>query len=214
MRRALVLASALSLAAAGAAGQQSFDAGARVRAAARSYRGYGRVDDEVRWSPASGRIPEPSRARVSRAAAGHAGAVYFVYASDRRAYLRLTGTGRGRPRAGFTVVAEAFTPRELARDPDEPMGAVRGEIPGHPAALLERARYRAEPDSAGRVVGPGEPAGLFVMHYAGRRVRESDEGWIYGAVAAGGEVTAAGRIEPCVGCHRSAPHGRLFGLGP
>lgn len=214
MRRALVLASALSLAVSAAAGQTSFDAAARVRAVAEAYRAYGRVDDEVRWAPADCRMPEPSRARVSRAEAEHERKVYFVYASDRSAYLRLTGARRGRPRAGFTVVKEAFAPRELSRDTDDPMSAARGDIPGHPAAPMERARFRAEPDAEGRVIGPGEPAGLFVMQYVGRGVRESDDGWIYGTVTPGGEVTAAGRVPSCMGCHRSAPHGRLFGLGP
>lgn len=214
MRRALLVASIATLAAASAAGQTGFDASARIRAVAQAYRTFGRVDDEVRWAPADCRAPEPSRARVSRAEAEHDRKVYFVYASDRLAYFRLSGTRRGRPRVGFTVVKESFTPRELAQDPGEIGGAVRGEIPGHPQRLLESAHFRAEPDAQGRVVGPGEPAGLFVMHYVGTRVRGSDDGWIYGTVSTSGEVTAAGRIESCMGCHRSAPHARLFGLGP
>ncbi|MBA3541386.1 MAG: hypothetical protein H0T79_17370 [Deltaproteobacteria bacterium] len=41
----------------------------------------------------------------------------------------------------------------------------------------------------------------------------TDAGWIYGTIV-GGEVTSAGRVASCMGCHESASHERLFGLKP
>ncbi|HEY8429447.1 MAG TPA: hypothetical protein VIL20_13775 [Sandaracinaceae bacterium] len=211
MRRPFAAAAVFAgLAAASAAGQTArFDAVARIRDAAARYRAFGRVDDELRWAPWLCRMPLPSLARVSRAEAEHGRKVYFVYASDRDAYLRSTSGARRALRPGFTVVKESFAPRELGPEAREHAGGARAVVPGAPDDFT----FRALPDADGRLVGPGEPAGLFIMQYVGARVRESDGGWIYGTVSAAGEVTAAGRLESCMGCHRSAPHGRLFGLG-
>jgi hypothetical protein len=41
----------------------------------------------------------------------------------------------------------------------------------------------------------------------------TDEGWVYGTVTPDGkDVTCAGRVASCMGCHADAPHDRLFGL--
>jgi hypothetical protein len=41
----------------------------------------------------------------------------------------------------------------------------------------------------------------------------TDAGWVYGTVTPDGkQVTSAGRVESCMGCHQDAPHDRLFGL--
>jgi hypothetical protein len=196
---------------------------------ARNYRRWGRVDDELRWAPWLCRMPLPSRARVSRAATGsHDRKVYFVYASDRSAYLELTGGTRTEPPVGLTVVKEAFHPRVLddrgPSTPTEPYGAHHrlppppdagsGEPTAPEAGLFGEASpdiYRATTDDAGHSIGAGEPGGLYVLRYLGRRARGTDRGWVYGTVDPSGEVTSSGVVERCVGCHRSAPHGRLFG---
>lgn len=196
---------------------------------ARDYRSWGRVDDELRWAPWLCRMPLPSRARVSRAAPGaHDRKVYFVYASDHTAYLELTGGVRARPPVGLTVVKEAFHPRLLDGDP--PSLRIGAPGPQHPlppppdAGLGEPTApeagsfgapspdvYRATADEAGHPIGAGDFGGLYVLRYLGRRARGTDRGWIYGTVDPSGEVTSSGVVERCVGCHRAAPHGRLFG---
>jgi hypothetical protein len=40
----------------------------------------------------------------------------------------------------------------------------------------------------------------------------SDGGWIYATITADGQLTAAGRIPSCIGCHVEAEHDRLFGV--
>ena len=57
----------------------------------------------------------------------------------------------------------------------------------------------------------GEYLGLFVM-----LKREADspgtmDGWAFGTVDPDGKVTSAGAVASCIACHRSAPHGGLFG---
>lgn len=41
----------------------------------------------------------------------------------------------------------------------------------------------------------------------------TDDGWVYATLAADGRtVTAAGRIESCMKCHRETKTDRLFGM--
>lgn len=169
------------------------------------YRAFGRVDDELRWAPWLCRLPLPSAARVSRAEAGHGRKVYFVYASDRQAYLNVTRAG-ARPPRGLTVVKESFHPAPVADEDQRPAPS-----PIVAADQEHDFRYRAARGEDGRFTGRGEAAGLYVMRYTGRR-RGTDDGWVYGTVTPDGEVTADGVVESCASCHRAAPHGRLFGL--
>jgi hypothetical protein len=104
-----------------------------------------------------------------------------------------------RPRPGFTVVKESFHAAEHA--PGDRWGEIE-TAHGDPYRLIQDGE---------RWVGAGDPHGLYIMQYVGRR-RGTDAGWVYGTIDAQGEVTGAGRISSCTGCHRDAPHGRLFGL--
>jgi hypothetical protein len=172
---------------------------AAFREVASQYRAWGRVDDEVRFAPWLCRIPLRSRVRVSSATAEHGRKVYFLYASDRRTYVDLENV---RPRRGFTIVKESFHAAEVARPAQPTMGFEVETAPhGDPYRLLQDGE---------RFVGPGDPSGLYIMKYVGRRAG-TDAGWVYGTLDAEGEVTAAGRVASCMGCHRDAPHGRLFG---
>lgn len=56
---------------------------------------------------------------------------------------------------------------------------------------------------------------LFIMAKLDSKTKGTDDGWIYGTVTADGKtVTSSGRVETCMSCHTSAPHGRLFGVKP
>jgi hypothetical protein len=42
---------------------------------------------------------------------------------------------------------------------------------------------------------------------------DTDAGWVYATVTPDGQVTSAGRVASCMGCHEtSATHERLFGV--
>jgi hypothetical protein len=56
-------------------------------------------------------------------------------------------------------------------------------------------------------------AGIYVMLKVQEGTPGTDAGWLYGTVTAEGEVTSAGRVASCMGCHVTAHHERLFGLG-
>ena len=181
---------------------------------AESYRAWGRVDDELRWAPWLCRMPMASLARVSRAPEGeHRRKVYFVYASDRERYLGVT-TGNARPRRGLTVVKEAYEPRRVAEPTSYGTGVAlprQGSLPRAAHPFAPEDSYRPTTDGDGHAVGAGAPGGLYVLRYVGPR-RGTDRGWIYGTIDPNGTVTSSGVVEQCVGCHRSAPHHRLFGL--
>lgn len=165
----------------------------RLAAIAREYLAWGRVDDELRWAPWLCRQPRPSLPRLSAAASGgHTQKVYFLYARDRMAYVTRSASRLQ------VIVKESWTHR--------------------PVDLAHATRVHAAPLVArtpeGATVEPDQPAGLFVMMRVDARDPRSDRGWIYGTVSPEGEVTSAGRIAACIGCHVDAGPGRLFGLGP
>ncbi|MGE0791725.1 MAG: hypothetical protein AB7S26_38980 [Sandaracinaceae bacterium] len=215
-----VVAFGLLIAAVALASAQRTEAGSWLSDVAARYRAWGRVDDELRWAPWLCRMPLASRARPSQAeGAEHARKVYFVYASDRSAYIELVGDRRRAPRRGFTVVKEAFHPRAV-ETPAEPFGQLPlpppllAQIEAPPSYVGGGAEvYRPTVDAEGHATGAGEPGGLYVLRYVGAGARGTDHGWTYGTIDARGEVTAEGRIASCIGCHESAPHGRLFGFG-
>jgi len=163
----------------------------RVAAVARDYLAWGRVDDELRWAPFLCRLPYPSRPRVSATTSGgHAQKVYFPYARHHRAYVT------NAPSARQVIVKESWTHRPV-------------QLPR--AFRLQTTSYVARtPDGA--TVEPDRAAGLFVMMRVAENDPAADRGWIYGSISAAGEVTAAGRVASCMGCHVEAGAGRLFGL--
>lgn len=71
--------------------------------------------------------------------------------------------------------------------------------------------YAKGPD--GGVFRASEPAGLYIMFKLDPSTPETDEGWVYATITPDGQVTAAGRVASCMGCHEtSATHERLFGV--
>ncbi|MBL8683213.1 MAG: hypothetical protein JNK05_28855 [Myxococcales bacterium] len=168
---------------------------ARARAIAQHYLSWGRVDDEVRWAPFLCRLPMGARPRadLDAQAAPHGRKVYYLYARERIEYI----TGRMAPASAQIVVKEAWRPREIARSE-----AVHASMSTQCVGTGDRC------------VEPGDFAGLYIMmRHANRPATErTDDGWTYATVDPQGTVTASGVIESCAGCHRRAPHGRLFGI--
>lgn len=178
-----------------------------VHAVVAQYRGWGRVDDEMRWAPWLCRMPRPATARISESddPSTHGRKLYTLYAMDPVAYgaqptAMAMGEGGG-PVDGLrqVIVKESFSPVpwDEAQDPD--------------AQVWEQRLQPAVRD--GERFVPGEPQGLFVMMQVKGDVAGTDAGWIYATVEPTGQrVTAVGAIDGCMGCHQQAGDGRLFGL--
>lgn len=179
---------------------------AAIAAAAADYRSWGRVDERPNIAPQLCRQPlpqdygAPSHVRLSQVPDGpHGTKLYYLWASRRDDYLGLTETATGTLPDGFAIVKESFaaTPTPPTTQP------VNGTDPP-PIRYLETAHGKQY---------TGAASGLFVMTKVAAG-DGTDDGWVYGTVSPAGEVTSAGRVETCMGCHEAAPHGRLFGLQP
>jgi hypothetical protein len=185
-----------------------------VRAAANGYQAWGRVDEKPNIAPFLCRVPAgddygvASKVRQSRARTGaHGEKLYYLWASDRDAYLMLDRDSEALP-VGFTVVKQSFSARPLVGDP--PVVVRPGPFdPQDPPGALAPISWMTAKD--GRRLQTDQPADLYVMVKVGAG-RGTDAGWIYGTVSPAGAVTSAGRVESCMGCHESARYERLFGL--
>ena len=197
---------------------------ARLLEIAKNYRSYGRVDDETRWAPWLCRMPMPSLARVSRSEddATHGEKLYFLFARQRDAYLRV-GSGQA-AKPGQVIVKESWHPVELSENADGIAEQLqrRAFLPKESRKLVAhdsgktfatRGSYVPYAKKDGKLFKADRLAGLFIMFKTDAEAASTDNGWVYGTVTADGrQVTAAGRIQSCMNCHQEAPHGRLFGL--
>lgn len=172
-----------------------------IRAAAKGYATWGRVDDIAKLAPIMCDAPRPEgqlgRVRMSEAGdQAHGKKLYYLWASQRDAYLRAPDKiGRG-----FSIVKESFA-------------AVPGAAPASPHTGAPRVRDTVQVDGAWLKTGAAKD--LYVMtKLADGPTPDTDDGWIYGTIATDGTVTSAGRVSTCMSCHADAGHGRLFGLKP
>jgi hypothetical protein len=169
----------------------------KARAIAAEYQSWGRVDDELRWAPWLCRIPLPGRAYPSTSMdqTTHGQKLYSVFARKRDAYP-------AGPYTDQAVVKESWLSEPVTGVPYEPE-KFRPDGGDHfyPYATKDGAVYRA----AAR-------AGLYIMFKLDPATPNTDEGWVYATITADGELTAAGRVDSCIGCHRDATHDRLFGV--
>lgn len=169
----------------------------RLRELAASYESFARVDDELHWAPFLCRMPQPSfpRRSASTQIDTHGRKLYYVFAKDRAAYLGRDGKQPGE--VGQAVIKEAWEAEEVPADT---------QIDASKSPVL----YLREGE---RLYHARQKAGLFVMYRLAKDTPGTDEGWVYGTVAADGKtVTAAGRVASCMGCHQQATHERLFGI--
>jgi hypothetical protein len=165
-----------------------------------SYKPWGRVDDQLRWAPWLCTMPQPGRPAMSAAeGGGHARKLYSLFAKDHQAYVQLHGQGAKPPLVGQAIAKESYVPeivtKKEPRVPD-PDGADHFD----PYLLQGDTIYRAS-----------KVGGVYVMLRKPPATPGSDDGWIYGTVTPDGNVTSAGRVASCMGCHVNAKHGRLFG---
>jgi hypothetical protein len=170
-------------------------------AIASDYLGWGRVDDELRWAPFLCRQPLPGITRLSESndATTHGQKLYSVFAKFHDAYP-------DGPQDGQAVVKQSWTAEPVS---------------GADAAFTPQS-YRSPPDAGdhfypyakadGGVYRAAAPAGLFIMFRLDPSTADTDEGWVYATVSPAGEVTSAGQVASCMGCHEAATHERLFGV--
>jgi hypothetical protein len=195
---------------------------------AREYRSWRPLDTASRWAPTLCRAPLPSdlrnvelRLSASGDADTHGQKLYLLYARDPAAYRRAPN----HPAAvGQVIVKEAWKPVRVTEADKTAEGwkAIRQTLTdrGYPTSctvevkgqsLTVPVRFLA---TKGDVqYRPGGLDSLFIMFKTDETRDGTDNGWVYGTVIADGmQVTAAGRIDQCMACHREAGQDRLFGV--
>jgi hypothetical protein len=170
-------------------------------AIANAYTAWGRVDDELRWAPSLCRLPYPGIARPSESndPTTHGQKLYSVFARNHAEYPN-------GPHTEQVIVKESWT-AELVTDAD---AGFRPE--SYDAAAGSSDNFYPYAKSDGGVYRAAEPAGLYIMFKLEPTTPDTDEGWVYATITTTGELTAAGRVASCMGCHEVAPHERLFGV--
>jgi hypothetical protein len=160
-----------------------------VLAAVADYRAYSKVADYPLWAPALCAAPRPSVQFMSDATAGraHGQKLYFLWIKDLKAYdpPRASTTEETPQAAGQVIVKETFH-----------------AIEGEGGIEANGKKYKA-----------GDRGPLFVMMRFDDETGGTDRGWIYATLSPDGkEVTSAGKIEACMGCHEDAGDDRVFGV--
>jgi hypothetical protein len=102
--------------------------------------------------------------------------------------------------------------------PNDALAPVTGQVVVKESWIAEeiKAEERFTTDAVGpdgKRYKPGAKGPLFVMYQTDPKDPLADDGWVYGTLTADGKaVTGVGRLQNCMRCHQTAPHGRLFGL--
>lgn len=183
-----------------------------IASAFRDYKAWGRVDDELRWAPWLCRLPLPGRARMSAAEdGGHARKLYSVFARHRDRYPLVQGEAPVSQPVGQVLVKESYHPELVengAPELPEPQPSTPDGASGTPDHFDPYLR------DGDRVYRASRFAGAYVVLKVAPETPGTDAGWVYGTVTPEGEVTSAGRVASCMGCHVSARHERVFGIAP
>ncbi len=199
----------------------------RVRAAVGEYTTWERVSNDPNMAPYSCRWipPHGIHQSASRDDSTHGRKLYYLYAKHGAAYKTATNFSevyRERPASAVDqiLVKQSWAAIPCARptaksEVTASMFVTRPEV--SPPLVPENVVPANSPDVVevnGEFFRAGEFQGLFMMMQVGPPgTPGTDEGWVYASVAADRQtIHEVGLIESCVECHRSAPHGRLFGL--
>jgi hypothetical protein len=114
---------------------------------------------------------------------------------------------------GLVVVKEAWEPEEVADDGGSLKSVERRlklKIDDKWQEVIDEYKPYARHD--GHLYRAAKRSALFIMYKMAPATPGTDRGWVYGTVTADGtQVLTAGYLETCIGCHRDAPHDRLFG---
>lgn len=198
--------------------------------AAKKYAAWDEVDNLARWAPTLCSLPPAPRARMSAAEAkgGHSRKIYFLFAKDRDAYLAATAKKPKEQPIGQILVKQAHAPVAVDKLPPYPK-RIGGLVPARTetgatnenAAPTEGETNKPKLVFKGRdpyvkdgekVYRAGEINGLFVMMKLDPKTAGTDQGWVYGTInPKTNSITAAGRIQSCMKCHKDAATDRMFG---
>jgi len=178
----------------------------QVLAIAADYLAWGRVDDELRWAPDLCRQPLPGVARQSGSddPGTHGQKLYSVFAKNRAAYP-------SGPQTGQVVVKQSWR-TEAVTEADGGFAPEKWRPTDGGTTITADHFYPYAKGEDGGVFRATEPAGLYLMWKVEPATPDTDEGWVYATILPSGEVTAAGRVSSCMGCHEVATHERLFGV--
>ena len=170
---------------------------ARLREIAKEYEEYRRVDADLRLAMLDCRAPSKyiGQPRISESedTDTHGKKLYYLYAKQQQAYREVS---KNKDQSRQVIVKETWQ-----------------SVPIDPKELDRRRVLTAKIDDEHWV--PGKRGDLFVMYREDNAGLESatDQGWVYATIAADRKtVTSAGRVSSCMECHKTAPHGRLFGV--
>jgi hypothetical protein len=195
----------------GEATTSAVDFEVRLLEIARTYDSFGRLDLQAKWSPRWCRMASPAPLfSNSSDPATHGRKLYWLFvkevpSSAAHGYIPPNGVNS----IGQVVVKEAWAPEQV---PDKTaLETVTRKIKTSGGERIDCFQPYAR--KGGKVYHAKEKLGLFIMFKLGPKTPGTDNGWVYGTVTADGKkVTSAGRVESCMGCHKDAPHDRLFGL--
>jgi len=189
----------------------------RLLKIAKVYEKFRRVDEDARLAMLDCRAPSRylgvPRISESDDPATHGKKVYYLYAKNRQAYRDVAKSVKQKSQV---VVKETWRPLSKEAANKEKLNVTKRPATVDDILKSETVDRPLIPIEKGgkRHFVPGEANGLFVMFQnQDKKLRDAtDEGWVYGTVSADRKtVTSAGRVSSCIGCHESAPHGRLFG---
>jgi len=187
---------------------------ALLLSAAESYKGYGRVDDILRFAPTlcSSPPPGPPRLSASQDPGTHGQKLYFLYAWDAASYLRSSIEDSYKDPKCVPIYEKKAAEQALVK---ESWSCVKvGKEEARAAGKLKNSdEYSRTIERNGERFTTGERKDLFIMVKLDEQVEGTDRGWVYGTVAPDGTtVTSSGCVKSCMACHETAGQGRLFGL--
>jgi hypothetical protein len=187
----------------------------RLLEIAASYESYGRIDPAARWAPVdcADPLPQAPEALVSRStdADTHGRKLYWLFAKLHNvsgSYAMKEGTSP----VGQVVVKESWVPEEVSPDTTLTPLTRKAKVRVGDRLVEQEDSFLPYARQGGKLYHAKERGPLFVMFKVDPQTPGTDEGWVYGTVKDGKEVTSAGRVESCMKCHQDAPHDRLFGL--
>ena len=171
--------------------------------AARTYAGWGRVDDMNRWMPGlCSYQPGQSRLSASDDALTHGRKLYLLFARHRDAYM-----AGGVQADGQTIVKEGWIPKPVGSR-EQVHERIRERIYGKERDRGDAGELRSltlAADVNGEMWAPSRRMGLFLMHKSGGE-------WSYAvATPDGTRLLDPIATSTCRGCHDSAKPDRLFG---
>lgn len=186
--------------------------------AAQEYEGWERVSDTLHWSPYLCAAPMRRGAQVSQSddESTHGRKLYYLYAKKPELYgsqLQVTLVPREpSDNIGQVLVKQSWHPVEVDPNSVEPWRPPENWEPeGFDQGYLWSPEYAFTNEKAYKT---GEQGPLFMMLKLDPGTSGTDEGWVYATLTPdGSEITAAGRIASCMGCHVTAKHDRLLGVG-